>query len=240
MISVICSYTNETMMNDVLLNSINKQTSYDYELVLIDSKKMNFSSAAETLNYGVSISKGQILLFVHQDVELLDPTIFDKISIFSQEYQFGMGCVAGVLENGAIYSSVIHGSNREQVGEKVENPMKVASCDECMFFIKKEQFKGFSDLGDTWHFYAVEYAMQCKLSNELVMLFPLNIYHLSPGWSRNDSYWVTLGVLAKKYKGKINKIPTTLAVFNIDRFTGFFVIYKRIKNAIKYVIEKRY
>ena len=45
MISIICPVNNYNILK-MLTDSLNKQTIKDYELILIDSKKMGFKSAA--------------------------------------------------------------------------------------------------------------------------------------------------------------------------------------------------
>ena len=64
MISIICPVTNNEILK-MLLNSIKKQDYTNYELIILDSKELNFKSASQTLNYGVSKASGDILLFCH-------------------------------------------------------------------------------------------------------------------------------------------------------------------------------
>jgi len=216
MISVICACNNEKIYNDMLLPSIKKQTVTDYEVIKLNSAELGLSGAANTLNYGAKLAKGDLLMFVHQDVELLSENFFADLIKFSRENDFAIAGVAGVVtKEKQVYSSVVMDVNRVQAGIKNTSVKEVDSIDECLFIIKKDNFKGFKDYG-TWHFYAVEYSIRAKQKGERVLLFPLEIYHLSPGWSFNASYWQTLKAIEKDYP-KLKYIPTTVACFPNSR-----------------------
>lgn len=230
MISVICPYSNSDLMQNCLIKSIKKQSYLDYEIISLNNKELNMHSAAEVLNYGVSLSRGDIIAFSHQDIELLDDHIFQSIVDFCATHEFGVASVAGTsIAKHNIYSSVVQGPKKEQAGISVQFPMIVDTCDECFFFVKRDSFRSFSDLGQTWHFYAVEYCLRCILAGIPVYVLPLNVYHLSPGWSLNKSYWDTLLKVAKKYKGDIDIIPTTMGIFYNRWFLPFYVLLKRLQ-----------
>ena len=89
MISIICPVTNNEILK-MLLNSIKKQDYTNYELIILDSKELNFKSASQTLNYGVSKASGDILLFCHQDIEFLETNALSKIVEYSSKYDFGI------------------------------------------------------------------------------------------------------------------------------------------------------
>lgn len=122
------------------------------------------------------------------------------------------GGVAGVMVNnkGPVYTNITHGKidYRPEAFTHIDEPIKVDCLDELFFFIKKDKFKPFDDYGPVWHFYAVEQCLRAKT----VLCFPLDVFHLSPGNSLNNSYYSTLKKVAKKYKDhKI--IPTTMGYF---------------------------
>ena len=233
MISIICPFTDKNMLETYLLNSLKKQTYQNYELVLIDSNKMSFDSASSALNYAVNIAKGNILIFSHQDVEITDVDALKRISAFCSNNDFGIAGVAGVsTEYNKVYSSALQGKNHSQVGEKLTRILEAYSVDECFFIIKREKFFGFCDLGQTWHFYAVEYSLRCIENKDGVYLLPIDIYHLSPGWSLNDSYWTTLLKVAKIHSS-IKVIYTTMGFYHNNCLLFLYTTYKRLKQYIK-------
>lgn len=229
-VSIICPITDREKYRNYLEQSLKKQTYKDIEIIEIDSSEHAFSSASEALNYGVKQSKGEVLIFAHQDVELEEDTFIDKVVNYCNTYQFAVGSVAGVISDGSrIVSSITHGPERMIVGEMIEEPTEIDACDECLFFMKRESFHGFEYIGDTWHLYAVNYCLQSKLRNERNMLFPLKLYHLSPGWSLNRSYWRTLLFLANKYRKTFDYIPTTFGVFKNNLSLRIYVIGKMVQ-----------
>lgn len=212
MISIICAYNNKNILEKFLISSLKKQNYKDYELILINSEEKGFKSASQALNYGVQVAKGELIVLSHQDIELVGNDVLEKIVLYSKKYDFGIAGVAGVeYGNKIVYSSITHGDKKKDVGVKINEIKSVFSLDECFLVIKKEDFKGFHEY-NSWHFYAVEYSIRCKLNNDNVLIFPLNIYHLSEGKSLNDNYWITLKKVAKEYK-KLKYIPTTFAQF---------------------------
>ena len=84
-ISVICVYNNEESFNSQLLYTLKKQK-IDYELIAIDNRNHRFSSAAAALNYGARKSKGDVLIFSHQDIYLKTGNELEKLAeVISKE-----------------------------------------------------------------------------------------------------------------------------------------------------------
>ena len=71
-ISLITVYNNKPLL-DEMLASANLQKNVDIDYVMIDNRNNTFSSAASALNYGTSKAQGEVLVFLHQDIELFIP-----------------------------------------------------------------------------------------------------------------------------------------------------------------------
>ena len=52
MISLICVSNNYDKLNTILKSSLSRQKDVKYELIIVDSNKYGFNSAAEALNFG--------------------------------------------------------------------------------------------------------------------------------------------------------------------------------------------
>ena len=60
MISIVCVYNDESVIENWLLKSLKDQT-VEFELIKIDNTKNKFKSAAKALNYGGKKAKGSLV-----------------------------------------------------------------------------------------------------------------------------------------------------------------------------------
>ena len=232
MISIICACNNDEIYQKMLVKSLDVQTYRDYELIKLDAKVLGLSSAASVLNYGASLAKGDLLLFVHQDVEFLKENFLQTLVDYADKLEFGIAGVAGAIAGEKIFfSSVINGLDYKQAGIKNVSVKEVDALDECLLLIKRDKFQGFKEY-NSWHFYGVEYSLRCKRSKEKVLILPLEVYHLSPGWSLNENYWDTLKKVAKDYN-EFKVIPTTVGQFRNGRLLWFSIFFTKMKIKIK-------
>lgn len=238
MISIICPVTDNEVYQTMLLDSLQKQTDCEYEVIQLNSKELGFDSASETLNYGVSISKGDVLLFVHQDIEFLDDSILNDIDNYCKTFDFAIAGVCGVIGTGEykVASSVTIGPTHRQAGRKILQPEESFVLDECLLIVKREKFNTFDNIGSTWHFYAVDYCLGAKERGEKVMLFPLPIYHLSPGWSLNYDYFNRLKTLGKKHNN-LKYICTCMGVFRNNWTLPVYCSYRKFKIFVKKILH---
>ena len=240
MVSIVCPCNNIDILNKILKLSLEKQINQDYELIIVDSKEKGFDSAADALNYGASLAKGKYLVFAHQDISFIENDAIDKIIYYLDNYECGFAGVAGPSDknNYIVSSSVFHGSNHIQVGVKIKDVTEAYSVDECLMFCLKDKFKKFIKYGNTWHLYGVEYSNRCIIEKEKVFLFPIEIYHLSPGTSMNKMYYITLKKYAKKNKN-VKIIRTCFGYFKNNCFISFVCNYRIFKMFIKKYIFRR-
>lgn len=239
MVSIICVSNKKNILEDILLPSLNRQDYKNFELIIIDSKMYNFKSASEALNYGASIAKGNLLIFVHQDLKFIDETGLRSIVEFSNRYEFGIAGVAGTTgkKNYQNHTSVLVGKNKRQAGIKLNTVREAYTLDECLMIIKKSQFKKFDNYGETWHFYGVEYSYRCKKNNENVLLFPIDCYHLSDAKSLDKSYFNTLMRYAKRNKD-CKLIRTCCGYFKNNYLLGLYCSYRKFKLTLKKYLRR--
>lgn len=228
MISVICVYNNKEILNDFLIKSIKQQSFIDYELILLDNCGSHYKSAVEALNKGAMQAKGDILLFIHQDVFIIDENGFSKINKFCKQFNFGVCGVAGVDINKRLFCSVVQGSNQKLAGERATDLTEVQTLDECMFFVKKANFKGFEYIDDSWHLYAVSYSISCLQNNLKNYVLPIQVRHYSPGLSLDKTYFRTLKLYFKKHP-EIKEIFCTMGYFKNNKLFSLYTIYRNFK-----------
>lgn len=141
MISIICVYNNDKILNECLKESLQLQKQIEYETIFVDSRKYKFHSAAEALNYAGNLANGEYLIFLHQDIVLVDNTL-SEIYDYCKNNQFGIMGVAGAkYDYGEIvdYSKIVHGLKKKNASTNYDfrGPLQVDTLDECLLVIPR-------------------------------------------------------------------------------------------------------
>lgn len=219
MISLICVSNNSYKLNTILKSSLKKQKEVEYELIVVDSAKYQFNSAAEALNFGGMQARGDYLFFVHQDIDFQNSTELATLESYCKKYSFGVAGVAGVKninKKNVIFSTIYHGDPKRKAGNKsIITPVEVDAIDECLLIISKKIFyqNKFSIIGSTWHLYGVDYALKMKLLNLPILVFPSKLWHVSDGKSLNLNYFDAIQWLGKQYSKNYSVIYTIFGVW---------------------------
>ncbi len=219
MISVVCVYNNEDILNDYLLDSLESQTA-DYELILIDNTENKFKSAAEALNHGGKKAKGTYIMFVHQDIDLSsDNWLKDTEKMLNSLTNIGILGVAGNCENVKGTTTIIKdGDPPKLAGPNYLNEITESqTLDECLIIVPKSVFNilHFDEMVcDDWHLYAADYCLSIKKLGYKVYIAPIFVYHLSPGYSMSENYYLTLNKILKKHRNNYNEIFTNTGCWN--------------------------
>ena len=214
MISIICASNDKKVLNNYLIPSLKKQTYKDDELIIVDTVKNKYKGCVDALNDGIKQSKGDTLLFVHHDVVFEDKNELKNINKYIKDLDYGIVGVAGVTnKRNTLIGNITNGPDKERISNITINAaVEAETLDEVLFIIKKENINKhpFNIKNDTWHLYAVEYSLSMKDINKKVYVIPSKIYHASPGYSLNKSYFDYLPNIIKKYKKKYRSINTTV------------------------------
>lgn len=218
MLSIICVYNNKDILQKYLLKSLNEQK-IEFETILVDNSNKKFNSAAEALNHGAEKSTGDILVFVHQDICFCPENLKEIKEYYYSVDNLGIAGVAGVSETKkGVISNINHGSPPEPCGiNSTEDITPVQTLDECIVIIPKEVFienKFDQYICDDWHLYVVDYCLNIKSKGYKVVIFPLELYHRSPGYSMSEKYYLTMQKLLKKHRKNYTWIYTSLGNYN--------------------------
>ena len=227
MISIICVFNDENILNLNLLDSIKNQDT-KYELILVDNRKNQFKSLTEALNHGGKKGNGDYLLFVHQDVKLDGNSWLNKAeNILNSIDKIGIVGVAGIdKKNNPI--GFINDRGRYW-GYPLKKPIKVQTIDELLFIIPKNVF----DLDNfdedlKWHSYASEYCLRILSKGLKTYILPLYVSHnsitlpiLKAGSLKNDDL-----VLWKKYKSELSVIYKTTAKIELEKKNSMKILRK--------------
>ena len=191
MISVVCVYNNEDILNNWLHKSLKNQT-IKFELIILDNSKNTFKSAAEALNYGGNKAKGKYLMFIHQDVDLSSNTwLEDAEKMLDSIPNLGIAGVVGMREEEYPVESrcrtiIKHGVPARMVSaipiNPIQNPEKVQTLDECLVIVPKSVFNVLTfdeEVCGGWHLYAVDYCLSVRKVGFDIYAIPMFVYHKS-------------------------------------------------------------
>jgi hypothetical protein len=202
MISIVCACKNPEIFNNWLLKSLKAQT-VEYEMITIDTATQGFQSAAQALNFGGKQAKGKYIMFVHQDVQLLSNTwLEDAEEMLDTLPDLGIAGVVGSVEEGNSVSErtrnvIIHGDDREQVGNPISSAERVQTLDELLLIIPREIFHthNFDEYScDRWHLYGVDYCLTMLTLKKGVYVIPFSVMHKSKGAMTNTRFYKLLFV----------------------------------------------
>lgn len=203
MMSIICVYNNKEILDEYLVKSLSKQD-VEYELILVDNRKNEFSSAASALNYGAKKAHGDYYVFAHQDINFTkDDWLKSTEEEINNLSNVGIVGVAGKINDSLVYSNIKQGLDPVDVSPyKLDWTKAASTLDECILIIPKEVFEDHpfdEENCDNWHLYGVDYVLSIKKKGLEAYLIPTMLEHRSKGASMSEGYYVTLSKLQKKH-----------------------------------------
>lgn len=236
LISIICVYNNESILNDWLIRSLSDQSA-EFELILINNCDRIYKSAASALNYAGKKAIGDYFCFIHQDIHFCRKTDIENIEIrLSKLDNLGIAGMAGMSMNGnspqqCQRNIIIEHDNPPKLwGNPIKEPEIVQTVDECLFIIPKKVFNliPFDEVTcDNWHFYAVDYCLSLNSSVFKTYVIPFQIHHQSLGFSQKFkfsirsakelmNYYQSLKKILKKHKKNYKLIYTTNGIYKTN------------------------
>lgn len=232
MISIISVYNDRNLLERYLLKSLEIQNK-DYQLILLDNSFGKFTSASLALNYGGDKAKGDYIMFIHQDYDLISDTWLDDVEKFLNSLEnIGVIGVVGRKNRNSI-SNIKTGAPPFSNGLiQLKEPENVQTVDECLFIVPKEVFEKIQfdeQVCDNWHLYAAEYCLSVKDAGYEVYVIPMGGYHASPGYSFTpEGYYSTLRKLVKKHKSNYKWIYTTTGSWNTVLPLDLQILYQKL------------
>ena len=200
---IVCVYNDPAVLNELLLSSLERESSDLYSLHLVDNTQGVFSCAADAFNHALPQCRGRWVMFVHQDVAFLETDWLRHCAgmLLSIE-PFGVAGVAGMVPTPKIYNmlrgrNIVHTGASLQSGEfwpwgkRIALPERVQTVDELLFVVPRKllDLMGFQPkVTPGWHLYAVNCCLDAAaFQGQNTYVLPLPIYHRSSGI--NKSKW---------------------------------------------------
>ena len=183
MISVVCVYNNERILNKILLSCLDRQTA-EHERILIDNREGRFTSAAEALNHGGNRARGQYIMFLHQDMWLgSESWLQDAEKLMGSLPHLGVAGVAGMTKTGRHWVErakfsirSIDGGPLEGIGlRRAETPVEVQTLDECLLIVPREVFATLQfdpRAFDGWDCYGADYSLSAQQAGLRAYVIP--------------------------------------------------------------------
>lgn len=238
-VSIIIVYTDQNKLNEAKL-WIDKQTIRNsIEYIALDNRENRFSSAAKALNYGAEVSKGDILVFMHQDVYLWDLSAVENYCAYLQKNEDAIIGVAGALADGSVVMDIYETKDKIQRGTRSNGQIfEVEALDECLFAMTRQTWQRlrFDEICcNNWHGYAVDICLANTLDGGRNVMVPLKICHDSLGNAENEGFRDTVGRLVRKYrKTSIAQICGTCIQLKCSlRSYYWYRIKEYVKDAMK-------
>jgi len=241
MISVIvCSQKDPQWL--VHRNHIARSIGSHYEYIAIDNRK-NEKGICAAYNEGVSRARGDICVFVHEDVFFVTQS-WGKVLLdtFANNEECGMVGVAGTQFLFAhnpfwaaagrpfIHGKVIHENKKSDkriltVFSRDEIDTQVVALDGLFFAVRRSLFDTISfdeKTFDQFHFYDLDIGMQVQNTHTLLCTKDILVKHLSGG-SFNEKWRAYAVLFLRKYKKQLpfscsNKVPDPSRRIDFESF----------------------
>ena len=213
MISVVCVYNDKATLDSLLLASLARQDAA-FDLTCLDNTSGQYACAATALNEAGRGAANDIVMFVHQDVELLSPMWLADAERMGRSLGPGATAgVGGVDDRGRGWSSVWSGNPRRVAGgHSPTSPTAVQTLDGCLVIVFQDAFTTTRFDADTcsgWHLYVADYCLSRRRSGHTSFVLPLPVYHRSMGPAANVLQ-DTANAIVRKHVAHSPRIVTTV------------------------------
>ena len=182
-VSVICVYNDKKMLENNLAFSLKEQKGVDYEFVLVDNTDGRFENMSKAYNFGFNLSKGNILIFSHQDVLFGDDYFLHNICSWFKHNDlenFGLAGLIGVDKDGKAIGLVK--SNDTINGIPVDCPTEVMSVDDFLIITTRECFLKVGKFDENlpgWHGYSIDLSLMLRNNDLRTFVIPFFAIHNS-------------------------------------------------------------
>lgn len=219
-VSVVIVYNDDNKLQQALTWLEKQSIHNDIEIITLDNKDNKFQSAAQALNYGARLSRGEIIVFIHQDVYLWDLSSIERIYDYLLINDSIVGA-AGVKGDSPTITDIFESRNKLRRGNLTNGKaIEVDTLDECLIAMRRTKYAELQfdeHTCNSWHCYAVDICLENKLKGGKNVVLPLEICHDSLGQTTQINYIHTIKNLIRKYRKKgIKRIHATTIHINCD------------------------
>lgn len=246
-VSIITCISKPDVYNSCLLKSVKEcRRKHDVRVIPIINND-NLYSASNALNIGIEASKGDIVIFAHQDVRLLYDWFDLLLDLIDQmPPDWGVLGTAGInLKYGrhdigkwggaATLDTVAVGTVWDSDESLVKPPYwdgtkdlaTVHCADECLFMMNKRTGLRFDQAFNGFHFYGVDLCLQARAAAYNVYCAHLPIIHYgkySASFTGDKKYWVYLRYLYNKWRFRFPEMLGTHMHWAHNELTSYISV----------------
>lgn len=242
-ITFICCYNNRKELESMLLSSFDNCRYSNKNLIIINTKKEGFKSAAEAYNKTIEQREGEIgdiIVFCHQDIAFSNEKFINTlIEEFKNNPKQIIG-FAGITPTETVVSNLKYRKNDKYITRhRVHEKTLVCSVDECCFAITKDNFlrMKFDEMTcNHWHLYAVELCYNALNHGISSYVIPDSIYHKedeTTGQKTDNNFIHCMWYLINKYRKSVKKIYAPCYICSTNPIIGGCKLLRTyIKNII--------
>lgn len=239
---VICSQTES--INDSMKQNISETIGVPYEIVYIYNENNKYS-IFEAYNIGVEKSSGDIICFMHNDIEYLSYDWGIEVENVLSIPNVGACAVAGTnyVRRSPSYYPIGEGYNVMNIVQSTKsknmewhtytNLTEMVVFDGLWFCIKRECFnkvKFDSQRYDGFHFYDIDMGTQLVVNNYKIMGIPtVRIRHNSTGCT-DEKWLINSFKYAKKWESAL-----PISCISVDKNEAFRLECKALYSSLKQI-----
>jgi|SRR6202140_3593435 len=237
MLSIVCVFNDADVLKNRLLDSLAAQLT-PHEVITVDNVKGRFDRAAKALNWGAAQSRGDWLVFVHQDIQLLSNDCLARAEKLLESSVFdGWAGVAGFTREAKLRGIIL--DRAMLLGSPFEGQKEVQTLDECLLMHRREPkgHKYFDESVPGWHAYGVDACCTAIRGGATNYVLPLPVWHDSKstnlqGLEEAHRYiWEKHGAALPRIATTCGDLPSCYSWARESRVEPFKRFWKRLQTS---------
>ena len=202
--SVISAVNDKKVLQQCLLRSPDLQRQHTAEVLL----QRGYSYAADAFNEATAKAKGDVLVFVHQDV-YLPAGWFQQVEAAINRVAFsdpswGVLGVYGVTSGGEFRGHLYCNANQCALGKPIQGPEEVATLDEVVLIVRKDSGLQFDSGLKGFHLYGTDICLAARERGLKIHVVPGFCIHNANGYGMFPrSFWRGYFYMRRKWKSRL-------------------------------------
>lgn len=224
--AIVTCISKPEIYQSCLLDSLTKcRHGFDIEVIPVFNTLGQYS-ASVALNYGMSVTDADVVIFSHQDVTLLDGWFQKLDAVIESLDDWAIIGASGIRlsatrDNIGGWGGPRSADDKVAVGtvysddglewDGIKEPTKVHTVDECLFALNRSTKLKFDTTVGGFHLYGTDLSLQARKANLGVYAASLPlVHHNQYSSSLDNSYWPMLHHMYHKWN---KSFPEVLGTF---------------------------